>query len=320
LIFEKRNNVTIELKKRKLFITGATGFIGNHLLNEICDYIDSLVIYSLPYEKINVGENIKIIHSLLEFGQKVDYVVHLAARVHQMNENIKDSFNCYQRVNVDFALDVAKKAIENGVKKFVFISSVKVYGNKPGYYSLDDVPQPDDPYGVSKYEAEQKLQKLFIGKSSKLIILRLPMVYGSGNKGNMLALLKYAKKKIPLPLKAANKKRSFVYVKNVVSAIIRCLEKDIDSERMIYNLADENDYSSNELYSALSLVMVNRKLSFYFPVIVLKFLSILSKKFRGIYLRLFEEYRFSKREFYKDYDWKPPFEFNEAIKETVLNL
>jgi nucleoside-diphosphate-sugar epimerase len=309
------------IQNKKIFITGATGFIGGHLFSELLDFKSILTLYCLPDEKLPLVKGINIIYSLDIFKQRVDYVVHLAARVHQMNENINDSLNLYKKVNVDFALDVAKKAIENGVKKFIFISSVKVYGNKPGFYSEDDVPRPDDPYGVSKYEAEQRLIELFArNKHSKLIILRLPMVYGPGNKGNMLALLKYAKKKIPLPLKAANKKRSFVYVKNVVSAIIRCLEKDIDSERTIYNLADENEYSSNELYSALSLVMVKRKLSFYFPVIVLRFLSIFSKKFRGIYLRLFEEYRFSKREFYKDYDWKPPFEFNEAIKETVLNL
>ena len=258
-------------------------------------------------------------------------IVHLAARVHQMNDSAVNPESEYRRGNRDLTVNLAKQALEQEVEKFIFISSVKVIGESPGKYDINVSCNPADLYGISKKEAEDELCELFAGvNNSKCIVIRLPMVYGPGNKGNMLSLLKAASKHCILPLGSANAKRSMINVDNVCDAILKILN-DNGSSRSSYTtyfLSDNRDLSSRELYSLIYKNMHNGSGVFPFPEPFFRFLGaagsimekVFQKKFplnKDVVSRLFDEYRFSSSEFCKDYTWNPVITPEEGIKKTV---
>jgi nucleoside-diphosphate-sugar epimerase len=248
-----------------------------------------------------------------------DVVIHLAARVHQMKDKSQDPLTEFRKVNVDFAVDVAKQALKKGVKKFIFISSVKVYGENAGSFDENSPLNATEPYGISKLEAEQKLKELFKDyPESQLIVLRLAMVYGPGNKGNMLPLLKAAKRKLPLPLSAAKNKRSFLYVGNLVSAIDKIIKSPTNqlTNSTICNLTDNQDISSKDLYRLISQESAERNGLFYVPQFIFNLLSFL-KPIKAIKIRLFDIYQFDSAKFQKTYNWKPEFSVEQGIQETV---
>ena len=189
--------------KKNIVITGASGFIGQHLIDELSK---EFTIFCLPFSTysskfIDSFPNVKIIHSLAEIND-IYSVIHLAARVHQMNDTNSTTLEKdYFESNVNYPMSIAKIAIQKKVSSFIFLSSVKVYGETPGLYTENNRPNPTDLYGKSKMEAETQLSSLFHSSFSKLIILRTPLVYGPNNKGNMLSLLKYSLIKITIKIK-----------------------------------------------------------------------------------------------------------------------
>lgn len=265
----------------------------------------------------------------------VDAVVHLAARVHQMKDSAREPLLEHRKINRDFTLKLASLAIRAGVSKFIFASTVKVMGEGKSIMNPlteDDPLCPEDPYGVSKMEAEKGLSELFKKQSSsKAIIFRIPMVYGPGNKGNMLTLLKMASKKAPLPLGAIkNARRSMVYVGNLRSAIKSVID-DNDASRpslQTYFVTDGHDLTSGELYSMISNEFSGKEGVFYLPLAILRMGGMFGsfiEKITGASLplskrvvsRLLDEYKFSSNAFRRDYNWTPPYTQETGIKETV---
>ncbi|HAR62904.1 MAG TPA: hypothetical protein DCS13_05505 [Candidatus Margulisbacteria bacterium] len=302
-----------------IFITGLTGFIGSFIVQALTRNESNIVGYAVDLFAKELIEK-KGYHSCVNLNDlpEIDVCIHLAARVHQMKDRSKDPMSEYRRVNVDFALDTAREALKKGVKKFIFISSVKVYGNDSGVFDESSLFSPDDNYGISKYEAEKSLIDLFNNQNiAQLIILRFPMVYGPGNKGNILTLLKAAKKNIYLPLSTAVNKRSFLYVGNIASAIKRIIDFEVQEKIQAYNLTDADDLSSAELYSLISSQIKCKKLLFPIPDWIIKLLSAISNKFNQIESRLFGEYRFSNKKFCQAYDWTPTYSVEDGIKDTV---
>ena len=302
--------------QKEICVTGSNGFIGSTL----CDYLQADKKAFFRWNRLKQSD----------LGE-CSTVIHLAARVHQMIDMADDPGSEFRAGNRDLTVNLAKQALKQGVDKFIYISSVKVVGEKPGIYDLNDSCQPTDPYGCSKKEAEDELRKLFKGHTSaKCIILRLPMVYGPGNMGNMLSLLKAASRKIILPLGFARAKRSMINVKNVCDAILT-IQNDASPNRpdvQTYFLSDGNDLSAKELYSSIFQNMHNRKGVFPFPESVFRFLGragsifgkIIKKKLplnKDVISRLFDEYCFSSSVFCKDYMWTPVVTPEEGIKETV---
>ena len=336
----------------KTLITGANGFIGLELLNEISlAGISSKAIIREESHRaklesftkdIFLGEIANLLDSKAIFSG-IYGVVHLAGRAHKMNDQSENPLAEYRKVNRDMTLNLAQASLEAGVKKFVFISSVKVVGD--GWQKNEsrqneviskiitesDECRPDDPYGISKWEAEQELTRLFSGQSdAQCIILRLPMVYGPGNKGNMLTFLKAASKGIPLPIKAARAKRSMIYVKNVCNAILKILQDKRSCRPTVqtYFINDGQDITSGELYSIISQAYNGNKGVFFMPEGLFRLGGItgswLEKIFdkklllnKELVSRLFDEYRFSSESFCRDYDWKPPHTLEQGIKDTV---
>lgn len=299
----------------EVLITGASGFMGTHIVKElismgitpVCHVIDEASKSHLS--KIGVTRFCSSIADVTA----VDSVIHLAARVHMPSER---SLAEYRTVNVDFAVEVAKRFLALNGKQFVFMSTVNVYGDGPGRYIEDSPLIQRSPYGKSKIEAEIKLSALFKDSRSGLVILRPPMVFGPENKGNMLPLLKAAKKKMFLPLGASTRKRSMLYIGNLVSAVRCILSKGPRSGIGIYNIKDV-DASSKELYSALTRVMYGIDRNIYVPYSVISAIAALSGKLREYRTKLFDEFIVDDSRFRADYAWEPSCLFQEAINRTV---
>jgi nucleoside-diphosphate-sugar epimerase len=331
-----RNSLNFTLKKeRRVLVTGANGFVGSSL----SDHLVSAGFDVVGVVRNNVdisAENRWICQEDLEGSPEIlknfHAVVHLAARVHIFTESSPNTCKEYERVNRDMTLDLAKKCIAAGVEKFIFTSSISIFGRfVKGVIDPMREPAPDDHYGVSKWEAEQNLVKLFSEQDrSQCVIFRLPMIYGPKNKGNMLHLLKAASLRLPLPLKLTIGKRSMAYIRNVcgaMGAVIQDKKKDRPSVQTFF-INDGHDLTSGELYELIFQVYWAKRGLIPLPTLWLKCLGDLGSTLERIFstrtfinkkviARLLNESRFSSELFSQEYDWTPPYKPKQGIAETV---
>ena len=181
-------------------------------------------------------------------------VVHLAARVHVMDDTADDPLAAFRAVNVDGSLNLARQAAAAGVKRFVFISSVKVNGEhtQPGLaFTETDEPNPQDAYGLSKHEAEQGLRQLAANTGMEVVIIRPPLVYGPGVKANFAALLRAVQRGWPLPLGAVHNQRSLVALDNLVDFIVTCITHP-QAANQTFLVSDGHDLSTTELVRGMA--------------------------------------------------------------------
>lgn len=239
----------------RVLVTGANGFVGSRLAGQLgrTDHF-SLACAVRTTGTCRFGEE----YSIGELGPKTDWsaalrgqdvVVHLAARAHVMVDEAPDPLVEYRRVNVDGTLNLARQAIDAGVRRFVFVSSIKVNGEQTDLgqpFTSDQMTAPADAYGVSKLEAERGL--LALGKESgmEVVIIRPPLVYGPGVKGNFATLIKLVEKGIPLPLGAISNKRTLVSLDNLVDLIQVCIDHPAAANE-VFLAGDNRDLSTSEL-------------------------------------------------------------------------
>lgn len=200
--------------------------------------------------------------------KNVDQVVHLAARVHVMNEKSADPLAEFHRVNVGGTASLARQAAVAGVRRFVFLSSIKVNGElttSSQRFAANDVPAPADAYGVSKHEAEQVLWKIVAETDMELVILRPPLVYGPGVSGNFMRLLQVLDRRWPLPLGAIQNQRSLIYVGNLVDAIRRSLRHPKAAGKT-FLVSDGVDVSTPELVRGIAAALGRRPFLLPVPV------------------------------------------------------
>lgn len=211
----------------KLLVTGASGFIGQAL----CQHLTGLghdVTPAVRKPSAVPGERVLPPNEAGSWQQALQgcqSLVHLAGRAHVMNEQAGDPLQVFRDANVDATLALAERAVQASVRRFVFVSSIKVHGEStaPGAcFSALDPPQPCDPYAVSKWEAEQGLQRIAQAAGMELVIVRPPLVYGPGVKGNFAQLMRWASKALPLPLGAVHNQRSMIALDNLVSFLALC--------------------------------------------------------------------------------------------------
>lgn len=251
----------MDKERAKVLITGANGFIGKtlaHYLSTTTEHTLTLAVRSescddqLPVKPVIVGD-IAANTSWQEALSGCQIVIHTAARVHVLNETEADPLTAFRRVNVAGTLNLARQAVEAGVKRFIFISSIKVNGEatdkKP--FAADDKPAPEDAYALSKHEAEQGLQRLAEETGLELVIIRPPLVYGPGVKGNFQTMMAWLKKGIPLPLGAITNQRSFVSVSNLAHLIMICMHHP-SAANQIFLVSDGNDLSTTALMRKMS--------------------------------------------------------------------
>ncbi len=244
----------------QILLTGANGFVGKALLESFCREGHQVVaaarqpIASVEGARYLAIHDINDAHAWRRAAHGIDAVVHTAARVPIMRGS-GDDLALYRQVNVSGTLTVARAAAAAGVKRFVFISSIKVNGEgtPPGRpFRADDTPGPTDAYGESKWEAEQALTKLASATGMEVVIVRPPLIYGPGVKGSFSTLAKLVEAGIPLPLGAVKNKRSFVGIDNLVSLITRCIEHPAAANR-VFLATDGEDLSTAELLRRLAV-------------------------------------------------------------------
>lgn len=209
-----------------ILVTGSNGFVGRALCTALRSRgapLRAAVRRGAAIDEVSVGD----LNGLTDWNAALagcEVVVHLAARVHVMADRDEDPLRAYREVNVEATLNLARQAIEAGVRRFVFVSSVKVNGEattvKP--FAASDVPAPCDPYGQSKLEAELALEQLARESSLEVVIVRPPLVYGPGVKANFLNLIRLVKSGIPLPFASIRNHRSMVALDNLVDLLIVC--------------------------------------------------------------------------------------------------
>lgn len=238
-----------------ILITGATGFIGQAVV-ELMHHSGYEVVpvvrrsAALPNEVIIPGLDLETDWKGSLVGCRT--VIHLAARTHVMKDEVADPLAEFRKVNVHGTLALARQAAQIGVGRFVFVSSIKVNGEQaePGQpFRADTPPVPEDAYAISKYEAEQALAALASETGMELVIIRPPLVYGPGVKGNFAAMVRWVRKGIPLPLGAVENQRSLVALDNLASFISLCAdpERAPRAANQVFLVSDGEDVSTAEL-------------------------------------------------------------------------
>jgi nucleoside-diphosphate-sugar epimerase len=247
--------------KQKALVTGGTGFVGQHLLQRLLTEPHYVPIaptrlssgLPLSIQSVVVGD----INGHTDWTQAlagVDAVVHTAARVHVMKEAASDPLAAFRLVNVQGTLNLARQAAAKGVRRFVFISSVKVNGEStvPGVpFAEHMAPAPQDAYGISKLEAEQGLREIANLTGMDVVIIRPPLIYGPGVKANFAALLAAVKLGIPLPLGAVHNARSLVGLDNLIDFIVTCITH-ARAANQTFMVSDGQDLSTTELIRGMA--------------------------------------------------------------------
>lgn len=244
-----------------------------------------------------------------------DAIVHLAARVHVMRDTAADPLAEFRRVNRDATLELARAAARQGIRRFVFLSTVKVNGERTqgAPFTERDAPSPSDPYAVSKWEAEQGLADIAAGGALELVVLRPPLVYGPGVKGNFLRLMRLVRRGVPLPLASVANSRSMIYVGNLASAVERALSV---SGHGTFLVSDGADLSTAELVRGLGEAMGRPARLFAMPPPILAALGRALGKGDEV-SRMIESLRLDCAAIRQQLQWIAPFTVEQGLKETA---
>ncbi len=330
----------------KILVTGATGFVGQYLCQTAIERHYSVCAIIRPSsDRGNLSTDIEFV-SVDSIGSPlpetallgVDVLIHLAARVHIMKDTSIDPLVAHRQINTAATLSLARQAAQQGVKRFIYLSSIKVNGE--GYLNIDrpytenDTPQPIDPYGQSKWEAEQGLNQISQETGLEIVILRPPLVYGSQVKGNFAQLLRVIQLGLPLPLASIKNRRSLIYVGNLVDAILTCAEHPAASNQT-FLVSDGEDLSTPELIrriathihkfrnlnsgkSIFQILPPNNVGGVPIPPQLLTLIGKLTGQ-TSIIERLLGSLTVDISHIQTILNWKPPFTVDEGLQETVIS-
>lgn len=305
-----------------ILVTGASGFIGRHLLEKLELHLVKVLGRDLPtgFPRSRFYRcNIDSVTDYSDVLRDVDTVVHLAARVHLMNDDADDPLEEYREVNTYGTINLAKQAAISGVKRFIFISSIKVNGESTNLgcpFSYDDEPLPQDFYGQSKADAELELFKLSKETGLEIVVIRPTLVYGPGVKANFLSLMSLVKMGVPLPFGCINEnKRSLVSVTNLVDLIITCL-KHPKAANQVFLVSDDHDLSTSEMTREIALALGKRSWQLSIPAFCYKSIGTLFNK-SDVVNRLLGSLQVDITHTKQTLDWKPPQSFRTGFLQTA---
>jgi len=246
----------------------------------------------------------------------VDAVVHLAARVHMLRDTATDPFADYQRINVEGTRSLAVAALRAGVRRFIFLSSAKVHGERSVRpFQADDEPAPADAYAVSKLAAERALQQALAGSATQWTIVRPPLVYGPGVRANFLRLMSAVMRGVPLPLGAIENRRSLIYLGNLVDALLACIERT-GAEGRTFLVSDGEDLSTPELVRRLAAALGRPARLLPIPVAVLRLAGFLTGKSAALD-RLVDSLQVDSTAIRTALNWAPPYGVDQGLAETA---
>ena len=308
-----------------ILITGATGFVGRRLVEQLLEEasfspraaVRTRDVQGLKCPAVTVGD-ISAETNWQEALTCCDVVIHAAARVHMLHDTSLDPLAEFRRVNVEGTLNLARQAAEAGVKRFIFISSIKVNGEETqsgSPYFADDEPAPQDPYGISKFEAEQGLQTLAKESGMEIVIIRPPLVYGSGVKGNFQTMIKWLAKKVPFPLGSVKNKRSLVAIDNLTSLIAICITHP-NAANQIFLVSDGYDLSTKELLTKMGAALNIPVRLLPVPYWLIKIAAQITGK-KAIVQRLFGSLQVDISKTRDLLGWNPPQGVDEALARVI---
>lgn len=306
----------------KILVTGATGMIGNNLINYLSKneklkvyagvraYNDKIKIRQVILGELNESRNFE--NKL----KNIDVVIHSAGIAHRIDKKINKNTEEYDKINNLGTQNFAYQCYKSGVKRFIFLSTIKVNGEftkKNKKFSINDNVSPSDLYAKSKFDAENYLLNK-LNQDMKVVILRLPLVYGYGVKGNFLNLLRIIENKKVLPFGMIKNKRSFLYVENLADIIFHCL-KNNKVIRKKYLLCDGEDLSFFEIIKIISNQLKSDNLILPIPIFVLNFLTFIIGK-KSKFNKVLYSMRIDNSEIVKDINWVPPYSVKTGLKKT----
>ncbi len=304
----------------KILITGSNGFVGSHL----CEYFSTIpeyrVLAQIREKTQNLSTSLKtIIFDLnddltnLDLGS-VDVIVHCAGRAHIMKEVESDPLFLYRQINVEGTLNLAKKAAKAGVKRFIFMSSIKVNGevttNKL-FTPNESVSNLQDPYGLSKFEAEQALLNLAQNVKMDVVIIRPVLIYGPNVKANFKSMVNLAAKGVPLPVGCLDNKRSMVSIYNLIDFIHICLLHPL-AKNQIFLISDQDDITVKELFKKLANVQGKKLIALPVPKVLINFVAKLFNK-DAIALRLCSPLVVDTSKNVELLGWKAPYSVDDCL-------
>lgn len=339
----------------KVFVTGATGFVGQALIKKLlhdgCELTAQVRALSsgLPDNVAQVvtgdlanlarlsqasclclngnpdingvcsgkGEPGPGIKKLEDTLQNIDVVVHTAARVHVMKERQEDSLKAFRKINVEATLVLAQMAAKAGVKRFVFLSTIGVNGaaTDDRPFTEQDEPAPHNHYALSKWEAEQGLQQLVKETKMEVVIIRPPLIYGPGAPGNFRTLLMWARKAVPLPFAKVNNRRSFLALENLLSFISLAITHP-SAANETFLLADECDVSTSALLHAVADAFDVPSRLFYLPATLFYLLARMTKR-EHMFKQLWGSLEVDTTKARAQLGWQPVVTMSEQLRQIV---
>jgi len=313
----------------RVLLSGASGFVGRALLARLSADPSCEVVAAVRQPLPDVASPARqvIIRSLDKDSDwqgplmGINAVIHCAARVHVMNDNAADPLTEFRKVNVEGSLNLARQAAAAGVKRFIFISSIKVNGEgtEPGKpYTVEDTPAPVNPYGISKMEAEQGLKTLAAETGMEVVIIRPVLVYGPGVKANFRSMMSWLNKGIPLPLGAISNKRSLVALDNLVDLIVTCIDHPAAANQ-IFLVSDGEDLSTTELLQRMAAALGRPARLLPIPARLFEFSAFLLGQ-RAIAQRLCGSLQVDIQKTCDLLEWTPPLTVDAALRKTAAHF
>jgi len=307
----------------KVLVTGATGFVGSELCVRLHkeDITFTRAVRSAPKSPW-IGE-IAVVGEVDGATQweaalaGVEVVVHLAGRAHVMNRKEGGSLDEYRRTNLDGSVNLATQAARMGVRRFIFVSSVKVNGEgSETPYTSETPPAPIDPYGVSKWEAECALREIAQRTGLEVVVIRPPLIYGPGVKANFLRLISAVARGIPLPFGLVHNQRSLLFVGNLVDALVACATHPRAANKT-YLLSDGDDVSTSRLVKELAYALNCPARLLPVPPQLIRLAGELSGKQQAV-KRLLGSLIVDSRPIRRELGWQAPFSLQAGLQATAL--
>lgn len=309
----------------RILVTGATGLVGNALIPLLLEAGRKVraTARHRPEASWERHPDCEFVAHDLEADpaplvQNIDAIVHLAARVHVMRDTSADPWAANRRINTEATLALAHAAVAAGARQFVFMSTIKVNGeatlDRP--YSEADAPQPQDAYATSKHEAEQQLAALAAETALGVTILRPPLVYGIGVKGNLASLARAIERGLPLPLGSIPNRRSFVYAGNLAGAVLAALAKPASGTRT-YLVSDGEDLSTTALIRAMAVAMQRPARLIPIPPAMLRLAGKLTGRSTAVE-RLLGSLVIDSSRIRRELGWTPRYTVSEGLAASAL--
>lgn len=307
----------------KVLVTGANGFVGRALCARLAEF--GYKVVPVVRRQSNIANEV-LVHDAASWDAALngcDSVIHLAARAHVMRDQDRNPLQAFRVSNVDMTIDLAKRAVDAGVSRFVFMSTIKVNGEEtaPGCcFRPEDSTEPKDPYAISKWEAELGLLEIAKRTGLEVVIIRPPLIYGPGVKGNFATLIKWVKIGVPLPFGALRNRRSMIGLNNLLSFTGLCADvaRSPNARGQVFLVSDGEDVSTAELLSRVAKAYGCKSQLFSVPVGLMRLAARCTGK-SSLADRLFGSLVVDDSKARQMLGWHPPSSMDEQLQKMALH-